>query len=349
MKDHPHRKTANATPRQPKEDARTPPTHVRQLTIDATHAGQRIDNYLITLLKGVPRTHIYRILRRGEVRVNKGRIRQDYRLRGDDVVRIPPLRLGASSGADTPPADGVLARIQNAILHEDAGLLVLDKPSGMAVHGGSGQRYGIIEALRALRPDAPYLELVHRLDRETSGCLMIAKKRSVLRTLHEALRQHRIDKRYLLLVQGAWQGREEKVEMALRKNTLRSGERMVNQDPEGKPSATYFRPLAVTETASLLEARIVTGRTHQVRVHAASLGYPVAGDDKYGDRAFNREMAQRGLRRLFLHARALRLWPEVDGERLRVEAPLPRELTQVLAAVGLEAPGPEPARSRRGK
>nr|VFJ95161.1 MAG: ribosomal large subunit pseudouridine synthase C [Candidatus Kentron sp. H]VFJ96018.1 MAG: ribosomal large subunit pseudouridine synthase C [Candidatus Kentron sp. H]VFK02112.1 MAG: ribosomal large subunit pseudouridine synthase C [Candidatus Kentron sp. H] len=306
------------------------------LAIDTGHAGQRIDNFLIGRLKGVPRTHIYRILRRGEVRVNKGRIRPDYRLQAGDVVRVPPLRYASPSTADDiPPEEKVLRRIQEAIIHEDAGLLVLNKPAGMAVHGGSGQRYGVIEALRALRPEAPYLELVHRLDRETSGCLMIAGKRSVLRTLHEGLRQHQVDKRYLLLVAGPWQGKGRRVEMGLRKNVLRSGERVVRQETGGKTSATHFRPLAVSPRASLLSAKTLTGRTHQIRVHATALGHPVAGDDKYGDRAFNREMHRRGLNRLFLHAASLDFRFRDTGKRLHVTSPLPEELARVLDVVGL--------------
>lgn len=283
-------------------------------------------------LKGVPRAHVYRILRRGEVRANKGRIRPDYRLQMGDVVRIPPLRYTRTT--THMPAIDALRLIRDAIIHEDVGLLVLNKPSGMAVHGGSGQRYGVIEALRALRPEAPYLELVHRLDRETSGCLIIAKKRSVLRALHEGLRQHRLDKRYLLLVGGQWRGKARRVEMELRKNVLRSGERVVRQDPAGKLSVTHLRPLAVTQTASLLEARTLTGRTHQIRVHAAALGHPVAGDDKYGDREINRRMYRFGLRRLFLHASSLEFEFESRGH-LRVMAPLPPELARVLNTVGI--------------
>nr|VFK80471.1 MAG: 23S rRNA pseudouridine955/2504/2580 synthase [Candidatus Kentron sp. SD] len=309
---------------------------VQHVRIDERHAGQRMDNFLIGHLKGVPRAHVYRILRRGEVRVNKGRVRPDYRLRMGDVARIPPVRRREETPTDTSPR--VLALIENAILFEDAGLLLLNKPSGMAVHGGSGQRYGVIEALRALRPDAPYLELVHRLDRETSGCLIIAKKRSALRALHEGLRQHRLDKRYLLLAGGKWRGGERKVEMELRKNILRSGERIVRQDPTGKPSVTWLRPLAVLGEASLLEARTITGRTHQIRVHAAALGHPVAGDDKYGDRETNRKMHRLGLRRLFLHAASLKFHAERYG--FSATAPLPRELTRVLTTLGIAYPNP---------
>nr|VFK17986.1 MAG: 23S rRNA pseudouridine955/2504/2580 synthase [Candidatus Kentron sp. LFY] len=311
------------------------PPSARHVCIDARHAGQRIDNFLLGRLKGVPRAHVYRILRRGEVRANKGRVRPDYRLKSGDVVRIPPLR--HVEPAIATPTGGALRLIRDAILFEDAGLLVLDKPSGMAVHGGSGQRYGVIEALRALRPDAPYLELVHRLDRETSGCLIIAKKRSVLRVLHEGLRQHRLDKRYLLLVGGEWRGRGRKVEMELRKNTLRSGERVVRQDPTGKPSITHLRPLAVARGVSLLEARILTGRTHQIRVHAAASGHPVAGDDKYGDRETNRRLHRSGLRRLFLHASSLAF--RSDGYALSVTAPLPEELARVSRNLGIDPGG----------
>nr|VFK40214.1 MAG: 23S rRNA pseudouridine955/2504/2580 synthase [Candidatus Kentron sp. TC] len=307
---------------------------VQHVRVDARRAGQRIDNFLIGRLKGVPRAHVYRILRRGEVRANKGRVRPDYRLRMGDIVRIPPLRYREAS-VDAPNA-GALGALENAILFEDAGLLVLNKPSGMAAHGGSGQRYGVIEALRALRPDAPYLELVHRLDRETSGCLVIAKKRSALRVLHEGLREHRLDKRYLLLVGGEWRGKGRKIEMELRKNTLRSGERMVRQDATGKPSVTHLRPLGIVHGASLLEARTLTGRTHQIRVHAAASGHPVAGDEKYGDRETNRRIHRLGLRRLFLHASSL----EFESERygLSVAAPLPRELARVLDAMGIDYP-----------
>nr|VFK65312.1 MAG: 23S rRNA pseudouridine955/2504/2580 synthase [Candidatus Kentron sp. UNK]VFK71494.1 MAG: 23S rRNA pseudouridine955/2504/2580 synthase [Candidatus Kentron sp. UNK] len=312
----------------------SPPPSVQHARIDAGHEGQRIDNFLMGRLKGVPRAHVYRILRRGEARVNKGRIRPDYRLRTGDIVRIPPLRYRES--ATGAPNAGVLGALENAILFEDAGLLVLDKPSGMAVHGGSGQRYGVIEALRALRPHAPYLELVHRLDRETSGCLVIAKKRSALRVLHEGLREHRLDKRYLLLVGGEWRGKGRKVEMELRKNILSSGERVVRQDATGKPSVTHLRPLAVGQGVSLLEARTLTGRTHQIRVHAATLGHPVAGDEKYGARETNRKMHRLGLRRLFLHASSLAF--QSDRYGLSVTAPLPRELARVLNTMGIDPP-----------
>ena len=307
---------------------------VQLVEIGPDLAGQRVDNYLLGRLKGAPRNLIYRILRRGEVRVNKGRIRPDYRLRAGDVVRIPPVRLDPRQ-VPARPADAVLETLAGAILHEDARLLILNKPSGLAVHGGSGLRYGVIEGLRALRPEARYLELVHRLDRETSGCLLIAKRRPTLRALHELLRQNRIDKRYLALVQGRWEGGARTVDAPLRKNVLRSGERIVRVDPAGKPSRSVFRPLAVGELASLVEVRLETGRTHQIRVHAAHIGHPLAGDEKYGDAGFNRQMREHGLQRLFLHAHTLRI--PLPGEKpLTVRAPLDDHLTTTLDRLSLQ-------------
>ena len=298
-------------------------------------AGQRVDNYLLGRLKGAPRSLIYRILRKGEVRVNKGRIRPDYRLRAGDMLRIPPVRLEPRQ-VPSRPADAVLRQLEAAILYEDERVLVLNKPSGLAVHGGSGLRYGVIEGLRALRPEARYLELVHRLDRETSGCLLVAKRRSALRILHELLRENRIDKRYLALVRGRWEGGRRVVEAPLRKNVLRSGERIVRVDPAGKPSRSVFVPQAVGELASLVEVRLDTGRTHQIRVHAAHIGHPIAGDEKYGDPEFDRRLREMtGLNRLFLHARALRIpWP--DREPLEVIAPMDDTLSRTLEILELD-------------
>lgn len=229
----------------------------------------------------------------------------------------------------------MLRQLEAAILYEDDRLLILNKPSGLAVHGGSGLSYGVIEGLRALRARAPYLELVHRLDRDTSGCLLIAKKRSALRRLHELLRSNQMDKHYLALVKGAWRGGERQVTAPLLKNILRSGERMVRVDAAGKPASSVFRPLAVGKTASLVEVKLETGRTHQVRVHAASLGQPIAGDDKYGDDDFNRRMREVGLKRLFLHARSLRFQLIESEEAIEVYAPLDDELKQVLLKLKL--------------
>lgn len=307
----------------------------RELIVDDHHAGQRIDNFLISCLKGLPRTRIYRILRRGEVRVNKGRIRQHYRLKSGDVVRIPPVRLDAPPATRGAP-QALQSLVEQRILYEDRGLIVLDKPSGVAVHGGSGRSHGIIEALRGARGARQYLELVHRLDRETSGCLLIAKRRAVLTALHAAFRRRAVHKRYLVLVKGRWRGGAREVEAGLLRNVLRSGERLVGVNAAGKSGRTRFVPLAASSPASLVQALPFTGRTHQIRVHATSIGHPVAGDDKYGDKTFNRNMRERGLRRLFLHASGLRFGNPTDGARLSIEAPLPPELAELVVQLGLD-------------
>lgn len=306
---------------------------VKMVEIDAERAGQRIDNFLLTRLKGAPKSLIYRILRKGEVRVNKGRIKPTYRLQAGDMVRIPPVRLEESRPAR--PGERVLQRVEQSIIYEDKRLLILNKPSGLAVHGGSGLSYGLIEALRALRPEAPYLELVHRLDRETSGCLIIAKKRSTLRTLHELLRNNQINKQYLALIKGDWGGGDRAIEAPLRKNTLRSGERMVIVSEDGKPARSLFRPLCANAQASLMQIKLDTGRTHQIRVHALHSGHPIAGDEKYGDEIFNTEMKRLGLKRLFLHAVSLAFTLPDDGQRFSVTAPLPPELDGVLKKLDL--------------
>lgn len=319
--------------KQPGQDAQTAAMAVQWVDIDAELEGQRIDNFLVTRLKGVPRSLIYRILRRGEVRVNRGRIKPSYRLQAGDQVRIPPLRVSETEEPVRPGRQTVNA-VEAGILYEDAGLLVLNKPSGLAVHGGSGVNYGVIEALRAMRPDAPFLELVHRLDRETSGCLIIAKKRSHLRRLHAMLRpegEEGMEKYYLALVRGRWQGGTRTIDAPLRKNTLRSGERMVCVASDGKPSQSVFTPLVRYADATLMQVRLLTGRTHQARVHAAHAGHPIAGDEKYGDETFNRTMAVRGLARLFLHAERLRFAHPGSGEPLEVSAPLESRLQAVLA------------------
>lgn len=312
----------------------------RELVIDEHHAGQRIDNFLMSRLKGLPRTRIYRILRRGEVRVNKGRIRQHYRLKSGDVVRIPPLRMVPPTSQAAPPALKNL--VEERILYEDRGLIVLDKPSGVAVHGGSGRSHGVIEALREARGAREHLELVHRIDRDTSGCLLIAKRRSVLTALHAAFRQRAVKKRYLVLVKGRWRGGARSVEAALQKNVLRSGERVVDVDARGKAGRTRFEPFSAGAAASLVHAMPFTGRTHQIRVHAASVGHPVAGDAKYGDKAFNRRMRAHGLRRLFLHACELGFDNPLDGARVVVAAPLPAELRAVLDGLALAWPDDKP-------
>ena len=304
------------------------PVAVKMLEIDASQAGQRIDNFLLTHLKGAPKSFIYRILRKGEVRVNKGRIKPTYRLQAGDMVRIPPVRLDESPAER--PAEWALKSVEQSIIYEDKRLLIINKASGLAVHGGSGLSYGVIEAIRALRPEAPYLELVHRLDRDTSGCLLIAKKRSALRLLHELLRANQINKQYLALVKGNWGGGDRAIEAPLRKNTLQSGERMVLVSEDGKQARSLFRPLCCTDRASLIQVQLDTGRTHQIRVHAVHSGHPLAGDDKYGDEKFNAEMQKLGLKRLFLHAVRLDFTMPDDEQRITIMAPLPVELTAVL-------------------
>jgi 23S rRNA pseudouridine955/2504/2580 synthase len=293
--------------------------------------GQRIDNYLVSQLKGVPKSHIYRILRKGEVRVNKGRVKADYRLKTGDLVRIPPIR--QSEKPKARPGDSVLQLIERSILFEDKKLLVINKPPGVAVHGGSGISYGVIEALRALRPDFPYFELVHRLDRDTSGCLIIAKKRSALRQLHELFRSDQMEKHYLALVRGPWKGGKRTVDAPLLKNTLKSGERMVAVHSEGKSALSVFEPVEhyKTEHDSPCLVRVIlkTGRTHQIRVHAAHIDHPIAGDQKYGDTSFNQRMRAYGLNRLFLHASYVGFELPEGGE-IAVTAPLSDELQYVL-------------------
>jgi len=307
------------------------PPAVRYLEIDESRAGQRLDNFLIHVLKGVPKSHIYRILRKGEVRINKGRAKPDYRLEEGDQVRIPPLR--QAGPAETLPRterpenfDWLLPRI----LHEDDDLLIVNKPAGLAAHSGSGIRIGLIEALRALRPEVPFLELAHRLDRDTSGCLMLAKRRPVLLALHRMLREGTMEKSYLALVAGAWRGGGREIQAPLEKNHPRAGEHRVEVSRDGRAASSYFMPKQRFKSTSLMEITLHTGRMHQARVHAAHEGHPIAGDDKYGDRSFNRRLQHVGLKRLFLHAHRLKFIHPGNGRKLNVEAPLPEELSDVL-------------------
>ena len=323
---------------------RQPRTAAHEVIVDESASGQRIDNFLITYLKGVPRTRIYRLLRRGEVRVNRGRVRQHYRLAVGDVIRIPPVRAGEVRPAKTP-SEARRRDIDRAILHEDDRLIVLNKPAGWAVHGGSGLDFGVIECLRAARPHARGMELVHRLDRDTSGCLLIAKRRSVLLSLHEALRTERVRKRYLALVEGDFGQRRRRCDAPLLREQRASGERIVRVRADGKRSVTDFVPIETGNVASLVMAQPRTGRTHQIRVHAAELHSPLAGDEKYGDRAFNRLMRSHGLRRLFLHALSIAL--PCGNEWIEFEAPLGPELAAVLASLGFDSGRvPRPGRSR---
>ena len=297
--------------------------------IDDGAAGQRIDNFLVRVCKGVPKSHIYRILRSGEVRVNKGRVDAQYRLETGDVVRVPPIRV-AQTGTDQiaapiPPA-------QFDVLFEDDALLVINKPAGVAVHGGSGVAFGVIEQMREMRPQGRFLELVHRLDRETSGVLMLAKKRSALVGLHEQIRDNRMDKRYYAAVHGEWAsdwGRRRAVKEPLHKFFTPDGERRVRVQPDGLPSHTVFNLVDRWPGYALLEAELKTGRTHQIRVHLAHLGLPIVGDAKYGDFALNKALARTnanpGIRRMFLHAYRLKLAHPLTGETLQFDAPLPPE------------------------
>ncbi|MFW5451197.1 MAG: RluA family pseudouridine synthase [Methylophagaceae bacterium] len=302
---------------------------VQFIDITAANAGQRIDNFLLTLEKGVPKSRIYRAIRKGEVRVNKGRIKQTYKLQLGDTVRIPPLRT-AENTSPTTVNDHLAQQINDSVLLEDDDLLVLNKPSGLAVHAGSNIKQGLIEALRIVRADLPYLELVHRLDRDTSGCLLLAKNRDALLNLQQQMVNHDLDKRYLTLLRSHWNGQQRLVEQALQKNTVSSGERMVRVDPDGKQAKTLFIPIETFAQAQLTEVVLYTGRTHQIRVHAAHINYPVAGDDKYGQRNFNRDMKKFGLKRLFLHAWKLGIRHPSSGQELLLEAPLPEKLQTVL-------------------
>lgn len=309
------------------------PAKARLVSIDSRHERQRIDNYLLGALKGVPKSHIYRLLRTGQVRVNKGRIKPLYRLKAGDVVRIPPVRLDERGDAGAP-GRRLAQRLEEALLYEDEDLIILDKPSGMAVHGGSGIPHGVIEILRHARPHLHDMELVHRLDRETSGCLMVSKHREMLLDLQRQLKADHIHKQYLALLKGSWRGGERLVDAPLCKNQRQGGERVVRVSSQGKGARTIFRPQAVFSGASLMAVELCTGRMHQIRVHAAHIGCPIAGDRKYGDAAFNTMMKSHGLRRLFLHAASLEFFHPRRGERVRVSAPLGKELEQVLTNLG---------------
>lgn len=272
--------------------------------IDESRAGQRIDNFLITELKGVPKTRVYRIVRKGEVRVNKGRVGPDYKLQTGDVVRVPPIRVAEETEGPSPQLAKV-KELESFIVYEDEGLIVMNKPSGLAVHGGSGLAFGAIEGLRALRPKAKFLELVHRLDRDTSGLLLVAKKRATLLALQEQLREKSLQKRYLCLVQGKWSASCKDVTVALVKNELKSGERIVRVSKDGKAAHTSFRVVRRFKDCTLIEASPHTGRTHQIRVHTQHAGHPIIGDPKYGTAEANALFAERGIKRLFLHAAEL--------------------------------------------
>ena len=297
----------------------------RFVTVDDFSVGQRLDNYLIKQLKGVPRSRIYRIIRKGEVRVNKGRKKADYKLKAEDLIRIPPIR--TSTEKEIKPSQGLLKTLENSVLYEDKGLLIINKIHGMAVHGGSGISVGIIEALKSQYKEP--IELVHRLDRSTSGCLLLAKKRSVLKSLHEQLVSHQLEKRYTALVKDTWSKKRHTIDAPIYQNS-----RYSVIDSKGKDSLSHFHPIKNFElgefNASLVEISIETGRTHQIRVHAKFAGHPVAQDDKYGDAAFDQFMKKKGLNRLFLHAKTLTFTNPLTNEIQKVSAPLPADLEAFL-------------------
>lgn len=305
---------------------------VEWIEVAADHAGQRLDGFLQKYLSGVPKGHIFRIIRQGEVRVNSKRAEGSYRLETGDRLRIPPVR--RVSPETVPAARKSLPKtLHAAVLYEDDGFIVLDKPAGVAVHGGSGIRLGVIEQLRQDRPQARFLELVHRLDRDTSGLLMVAKKRQLLVALHEQLRQQGMTKRYLALVRGAIPWQERMITLALHKYLTAEGERRAAVHDDGKPSETHVVVKARYGDMTLVEARLLTGRTHQIRVHLSHIGFPIAGDDKYGDYEWNHELARHGLKRMFLHAASLAFRHPLDQRALFFEAPLPDALNRFLSTV----------------
>lgn len=303
---------------------------VKWITVDGDYTGQRIDNFLFTQLKGIPKSRIYRMLRKGEVRVNKGRIQAKYKLQADDVIRIPPLHAPEKKEPITP-AYLLGQRLESRIIYEDNHLIVLNKPSGMAVHGGSGLSFGLIEGLRQARPQSKLLELAHRLDKDTSGCLMIAKKHTALRHLHQQFRSNSIKKHYTTLLSGKWLRKNVTVDAPLQKYTLKGGERQVRVNASGKPSQTVFSLIKKLPTATLAEARPLTGRTHQIRVHAAHCGHPVAGDPRYAESAENLRFRSLGLKRLFLHASKITFEHPDTHHLLTIEAALDQELEQFIA------------------
>ncbi|QIR14327.1 23S rRNA pseudouridine(955/2504/2580) synthase RluC [Shewanella aestuarii] len=304
---------------------------VQFITIDEDNVEQRIDNFLLTKLKGVPKSMIYRIVRKGEVRVNKKRIKPEYKLQMDDIVRVPPVRVAEKDYRTAPSANlSRVSQLEERILHEDKHLIVLNKPAGIAVHGGSGVDYGVIEGLRSLRPQQKFLELVHRLDKDTSGVLLVAKKRSALKHLHDQLRKKTMQKDYLALVRGEWQAKDKAIKAPLLKITLKSGERIVRVNAEGKESETRYRIVQRYQGATLVKASPVTGRTHQIRVHCQFAGHAIACDDKYSEQQFDDSMRAIGLNRLFLHAAELKFVHPESDTTMQVSAPLDEVLQQTL-------------------
>jgi 23S rRNA pseudouridine955/2504/2580 synthase len=326
------------------EPAAEPDVQVRHVRIDENHHGQRLDNYLLGQCRGVPKSHIYRIVRSGEVRVNRGRVSPDFRLSDGDLVRIPPLRMA------TPEADRYVPGQEFPVLFEDEGLLAIDKPSGVAVHGGSGVSFGVIEQLRAARPHAKMLELVHRIDRETSGVLLVAKKRSVLVAMHEQMRTGRVRKRYLAVALGDWQGGARALRHPLHKFVTPEGERRVVVQDGGMVAGTRVRPKShlrhpLAGALTLVEADLETGRTHQIRVHMAYEGHPLVGDEKYGDFTLNKRLEKTGHKRMYLHALSVTFRHPIEDRELRFEAPVPPDFQRFLDACAPGTPQGSPASS----
>lgn len=313
----------------PATEKSTRQSGVRKISISEDFAGQRIDNFLRRELPGLPKSRLYRIIRRGEVRVNGGRVKAEYRLAVGDEVRIPPARVNDGPGDAAP---GQIASLEGHVIFEDKRILVVNKPSGLAVHGGSGVSHGAIEILRASRPELTDLSLVHRLDRETSGCLVMAKRRSALRELHERFRQGTVEKNYLALVVGDWQFGEHLVDAPLHVEHRRNGERHVVVSGAGKPAQTLMTLSRTFGQYSLMQCQPRTGRTHQIRVHALHTGHPIAGDERYGDPEANASAKKLGLKRLFLHAQSI-AFPDDSGNELHFTAPLPDELDRFLGKV----------------
>jgi 23S rRNA pseudouridine955/2504/2580 synthase len=322
---------------------------VRRITVDADRAGQRLDNFVVGLCKGVPKSHVYQLIRSGQLRVNGGRRSADYRLQGGDLVRVPPIRM-ASPDTQDAAASGQMQRARAAlarrltVLYEDEAIVVIDKPESVAVHGGSGVSSGVIEQLRAAHPEARFLELAHRIDRDTSGVLVVARKRSALLALQTQWLERAPDKRYLAIVAGRWPLRSKTLAFPLRRQAAPNGDRRVLVHPDGQEAITRVRGLAHFELAgiggfTLVEAAIETGRTHQIRVHLSHAGFPIAGDDKYGDFGLNRALAGRGFRRMYLHAASLRIRHPESGRPLVLEAPLPDSFATLLQAGGASATG----------
>jgi 23S rRNA pseudouridine955/2504/2580 synthase len=318
---------------------------VRRHTVSEKEDGQRIDNFLLKQMPGVPKSHVYRLLRSGQVRVNGGRIKPERKLALGEEIRIPPVRLAEKGEAVRPP-DAVLNRLRDSVIYEDAHYLAINKPAGLASHGGSGVPYGVIEAARAWNK-YDYIELCHRLDRDTSGVLILAKSRPALLRVQKALKEGLAEKRYFALLVGQWRGEDRDVDSALISNQLESGERMVEIDDDGKPAKSRFSPKAKYRDCCLCEVQIFSGRTHQIRVHALSLGHPVAGDTKYGDRDSQKFIKELGLKRMFLHSHFLGLPKDEALPKLLINAPMPDELRAVLDKLNRQGPVAPAARARR--